>query len=131
MRRIAFISEKGGTAKTTTAINVAVGLAKRGNRVLLADLDPQGNASLVMLEGKPAEPPTIGAVLLDQADAHEAIRPTATAGLDILPSDVSLADANLSLASEVGRERRLRVALEAVQDHYDYVILDTSPQRSL
>lgn len=131
MRRIAFISEKGGTGKTTTAINVAVGLAKRGMRVLLADLDPQGNASLVLLGGKPAEPPTIGAVLLDQADAHEAIRPTATAGLDILPADVSLADANLALASEVGRERRLRVALGEIGDRYDCVVLDTSPQRSL
>ena len=131
MRRIAFVSEKGGTGKTTTAINVAVGLAKSGLRVLVCDLDPQSNLSLVFLQGQPAESPTIGAVLLDQADAHEAIRPTATPGLDILPADVTLADANLSLASEVGRERRLRVALDAVQGRYDVVILDTSPQRSL
>ncbi len=131
MRRIAFISEKGGTGKTTTAINVAVGLAKSGKRVLIADLDPQGNASLVLLGGVPAASPTIGSVLLDQAEAHETIRPTATPGLDILPSDVTLADANLALASEVGRERRLRVALEEIQERYDYVVLDTSPQRSL
>ncbi|MDB5876331.1 MAG: 4Fe-4S iron sulfur cluster binding s, NifH/frxC family protein [Ramlibacter sp.] len=131
MRRIAMISEKGGTGKTTTAINVAVGLAKAGSRVLVCDLDPQSNASLVFLEGRGAESPTIGAVLLDQADAHDAIRPTSTLGLDILPADVSLADANLALASEVGRERRLRVALEEVRDRYDVVVLDTSPQRSL
>jgi chromosome partitioning protein len=131
MRRIAFISEKGGTGKTTTAINVAAGLAKSGKRVLVCDMDPQGNATLVLTEGNPVDPPTIGAVLLDQADAHEAIRPTTTPGLDLLPADVSLADANLALAGEVGRERRLRVALEEVQDRYDYVVLDTSPQRSL
>lgn len=131
MRRIAFISEKGGAAKTTTAINVAVGLAKSGLRVLACDLDPQSNLSLVFLEGKPADAPTVGAVLLDQADAHEAIRPTATPGLDILPADVTLADANLALASVVGRERRLRVALEDLRGRYDAVVLDTSPQRSL
>src|SRR3954468_23823607 len=97
MRSIAWISEKGGTAKTTSAINTAVGLAKLGNRVLLIDADPQSNASLVLLEGKPAQPPTLASVLLGDAGAAEAIRPTRTAGLDILPADVSLADASVTL----------------------------------
>jgi chromosome partitioning protein len=131
MRRIGFISEKGGVGKTTTAINVAAGLARRGHRVLLCDTDPQGNASLVLLEGRPAEPPTLAAVLLNEAEASEAIRPTRVEGLDILPADVGLADADLALATELGRERRLRRALEAVEEDYDFVILDTSPQRSL
>jgi chromosome partitioning protein len=131
MRRIGFVSEKGGVAKTTTAINVAVGLARRGYRTLLVDVDPQGNASLVLMEGRGSDPPTLGAVLLNEAEAADAIRSTAVPGLDILPADVSLADASLALADQIGRERRLRVALEDVEGHYEYVLLDTSPQRSL
>ena len=131
MRSIAWLSEKGGTAKTTCAINCAVGLAKRGSRVLLADLDPQANASLVLLEGKPAGPPTLGAVLLGEVEATEAIRPTHIPRLDILPSDVSLADASLELSNMIGRENRLRAALMPVESAYDFLILDTSPTRSL
>jgi chromosome partitioning protein len=131
MRRIGFVSEKGGVGKTTTAINVAVGLARRGHKTLIVDVDPQGNASLVLTAGQGVAPPTLGAVLLNEADASQAIRPTAVPGLDILPADVSLADANLAIADQIGRERRLSVALEDVEEAYEYVILDTSPQRSL
>jgi chromosome partitioning protein len=130
-RRIAWLSEKGGVGKTTSAINTAVGLAKLGHRTLLIDADPQGNASLVLLGGSPTMAPTLHQVLVDEVDAREAIRATGTPGLDILPADASLADANLSLAAEVGRERRLRVALEGVEDAYDYIVIDTSPARSL
>lgn len=131
MRSIAWISEKGGTGKTTSAINSAVGLAKRGNRVLLIDTDPQANASLVLLEGNPAGPPTLAAVLLGDADAAESIRATRTPGLDILPADVALADASVSLANMIGRENRLRAALAPVESAYDFILLDTSPTRSL
>ena len=130
-RRIAWLSEKGGVGKTTSAINTAVGLAKLGHKTLVVDSDPQGNASLVLLGGMPVERPTLHQVLVNQADAIEAIRPTATPGLDIIPADASLADANLSLAAELGRERRLRVALEEVEGAYDLVIVNTSPARSL
>ena len=103
MRSIAWLSEKGGTAKTTSAINSAVGLAKLGHRVLLVDADPQANATMVLLEGRPAKAPTLAHVLIDQTDAADAIRPTRTEGLDVLPSDTLLADANVALASELGR----------------------------
>ena len=131
MRRIAWLSEKGGTGKTTSALNTAAGLGRRGCRVLVVDCDPQGNASLVLTEGQGAEAPTLGAVLMNEADADEAIRPTHWQGVDLLPADVTLADANLALASEIGRERRLRVALREAERDYDVIILDTSPQRSL
>jgi chromosome partitioning protein len=130
-RRIAWLSEKGGVGKTTSAINTAVGLAKLGHRTLVIDSDPQGNASLVLLGGEPAKTPTLHQVLVDEADAIDAIRPTATPGLDIIPTGASLADANLALAGELGRERRLRVAMEEVEDNYDFIVLDTSPARSL
>lgn len=129
MRVIAWCSEKGGTGKSTSAINSAVALAKAGSRVLLVDLDPQANASLVLLRGEPAAPPTAAAVLLGEADAAEAVRPTHTPGLDVLPADVGLADANLTLASAIGREARLRAALEGAG--YDFVVVDTPPTRSL
>lgn len=131
MRSIAWLSEKGGTAKTTGAINSAVGLAKLGHRVLLVDADPQANATMVLLEGRPAEAPTLAHVLIDQTDAADAIRPTRTEGLDVLPSDTLLADANVALASELGRERRLKLALEGLDAGYDFVVIDTSPQRTL
>jgi chromosome partitioning protein len=131
MRRIAWLSEKGGAGKSTSAINTAVGLAKLGHRTLLVDLDPQGNASMVMMEGRRVDPPTISELLLGQADAADAIRKTGVPNLDIIPADATLADANLTLAGELGRERRLRVSLETVEDDYRFVILDTPPTRSL
>ena len=131
MRSIAWLSEKGGTGKTTSALNTASALAKLGRRVLVVDCDPQGNASLVLLRGEPADVPTLGAVLLGEAEAVDAIRATHWPGVDLLPADVSLADAGLALAEMMGRERRLRLALKGVGQGYDYVILDTSPTRSL
>jgi chromosome partitioning protein len=131
MRRIAWSSAKGGTGKSSSAINVAVALAKAGRRVLLVDLDPQANTSLVMLQGRAPEPPTLGAVLLGEASAAESIRSTRTPGLRVLPSDVSLADANLELANQIGRENRLRAALADVENRFDVAVIDTPPTRSL
>lgn len=131
MRSIAWLSEKGGTAKTTSAVNTAACLARMGHRVLLIDADPQANASLVFLKGQPADPPTIFHVLTNTADAGDTIRRTDIPGLDLLPSAGQLADANITLASEIGRERRLRLALRDVDQAYDFVMVDTSPQRTL
>jgi chromosome partitioning protein len=125
-------SEKGGTGKTTGIVNVAWYLAARMKKsVLVVDADPQANASLVLLRGEAPEPPTLYQVLTDTAAAADAIRTTTTPGLDILPGDTMLADANLSIASEIGRERRLRLAMRGVHDAYDFVLIDTSPQRTL
>lgn len=131
MRVIVWASEKGGTGKTSSAINSAVALAKSGSRVLLVDLDPQANASLVMLEGQGAAPPTAGAVLLGGATVAESVRVTRTPRLELLPADVSLADANLELANKIGRENRLRAALVEVRSRYDVVVIDTPPTRSI
>lgn len=132
MRSIAFLSEKGGVGKTTCAINVAIGLARAGGRVLLVDSDPQGNATLVMTEGQgTGSSPSLTDVLTDRADAVEAIRPTHVKGLDLLPSSPGLADANVSLSSELGRERRMRLAMEPIEGSYDWIVADTSPARTL
>jgi chromosome partitioning protein len=129
LRVIAWSSEKGGTGKTSSAINSAVALAKAGRRVLLVDLDPQANASLVLLEGQGTAPPSAAAVLLGEADPLDAIRPTTTPGLDVLPSALDLADANVSLTGAIGREARLRAALAGLD--YDLVVIDTPPTRSI
>jgi chromosome partitioning protein len=131
MRSIAWLSEKGGTGKTTFAVNTAAALARRGRRVLVIDADPQANASMVFLRGQDAGRPTLFHVLTNEAGAADAIRGTATPGVDLLPADTQLADANVLLASEMGRERRLRLAMREVDGSYDFVVIDTSPQRTL
>lgn len=131
MRKLGWIAEKGGVGKTTCCINSAVGLAKLGRRVLVVDLDPQSNASLVLLEGKPPEGPTITNVMMGEEAAADAINSTSTPGLDVLPADVALSEVNIALASRIGRERRLRAALAELEEDYDCIIVDTNPTRSL
>lgn len=128
MRVIAWASEKGGTGKTTSAINSAVAFAKDGNRTLLIDLDPQANATLVLTGGQGGASPTVADVLLGQA-AAAAIRPTPVPGLDLLPAAVDLADAAVELTNAIGREARLRAALDGLA--YALAVIDTPPTRSL
>lgn len=131
MRSIGVVNLKGGSGKSTTALCLAVGAAQRGKRVLLIDADPQANASMVMLDGKAATSPTLSEVLLDQADAQEAIRSTRVGGLDVLPANNRLADTALVLVDQLGRERRLAGAMQTLQDRYDLVVVDAAPQLSL
>lgn len=131
VRTIAVTNLKGGSGKTTTALCLAVGMAKRGSRVLVIDADPQANATMTMLDGNSAEPPTLGHVLLDQADAADAIKPTRIERLEILPADPQLADAAVMLVDEMGRERRLREAMQGLERRFDAVVIDTAPQLSL
>lgn len=128
MRRIAFVCQKGGTGKSTTTTAVAVGLARRGHRVLCVDTDPQSNASWTLLGGHGAGPPTLTAVLLRQAAALDAIRPTRVAGLDLLPADATLSGVNVALVQNTNRDTRLRSALAPLDGRYDFVLIDTGPQ---
>jgi chromosome partitioning protein len=127
MRRIAITNLKGGSGKTATATALAVGLARRGNRTLLVDTDPSGNASWTVSGGQGADGPTLAAVLTRDASAVEAIRATSTPGLDLLPADPTLGGVNVRLAQELGRDTRLRSALAAVEGAYRFVIVDTGP----
>src|SRR5262245_10707495 len=131
MRSLAFVSEKGGVGKSTSVLNVAACLAREGLRVLVVDTDPQANVSYVLLRGEKPRRPTLGDVLVDQVDAAAAIVPTVLDGVSLLPAETSLADSNVTLAGEMGRERRLRVAMDGVGDGFDYVLVDTAPTRSL
>jgi chromosome partitioning protein len=96
--------------------------------VLLVDTDPSANASWTLLGGQGGERPTLAEVLTRRAAVEEAIRPSVTPGLDLLPSDAALGGVNVALAQEVGRDTRLRSALAGVAGRYAFVVIDTGPQ---
>jgi len=126
-RVLAIFNHKGGTGKTTTAVSVAAGLASRGNRVLLVDTDAQGNVSVSL--GATSERSLYHVLVmgLRVSDATREVRPN----LDLLPSNETLAAAELYLAGRQNRDRVLSERLSAASAGYDYVVLDCSPSLSL
>ena len=127
MRRIVVASQKGGTAKSTTATCLAVGLARRGMRTLVIDCDAQANATWTLAGGAAVGGPTLADVLTRHAAADEAIRPTSTPNLDLLPGEGGLSGVNVALVQELGRDSRLRSAMSPLADRWDFVVLDTAP----
>jgi chromosome partitioning protein len=134
MRSISVQNLKGGSGKTTTALNLAVGLAQRlkKGRVLLVDVDASANASWTLLEGRAATEPTVGAVILGTAHITEAIRHTRIKNLDLLPAAGNLATAALELSKlEVGHDGRLRAALRDIEELYEFAVIDGPPSMSV
>lgn len=131
-RTIAVVNQKGGVGKTTTAINLAAGLALAGRPVLLVDLDPQGNATTGLGVDKNGLYPTIYHVLLGGELAEKAILPTNLGGLSLLPSDIDLVGAEIELVGLTRREYRLRDALKALpEDDSGFVLVDCPPSLGL
>jgi chromosome partitioning protein len=127
-RVIAFANQKGGVAKTTTTLNLGVALKEMGNRVLLIDLDPQGN--LTMSQGM--NPDTIERSMYDVLVHRIPIEDIIVAReIDLAVSSIDLAGAELSLSSQIGRERALQKALQPVLDRYDFILIDTPPSLGL
>jgi len=132
MSRIFCIAnQKGGVGKTTTTVNLAAGLARLGRRVLVVDLDPQGNATMGSGVDKRTLDPSVYDVLLESASIADARRPSPKGGYDVVGANRELAGAEVELVGVERRDRRLRGALAEVGDAYDFVLIDCPPSLSL
>ena len=131
MRIFCIANQKGGVGKTTTCVNLAAGLARVGQRVLVVDLDPQGNATMGSGIDKRALELSVYDVLLESAGVVEAGRRSEKGGYDVLGASRDLAGAEIELVGLDRRERRLKQALAPVESNYDFVLIDCPPSLSL
>ena len=130
-RTVAVVNNKGGVGKTTSAVNLAAGIAAGKRRILLADLDAQGSASLSLGLTRADLTPGTAEVILDGLPIRDAIRPSSIKGLDILPGSMTLASADLALSVVKGREVVLKNALTPILGDYDFAVLDCPPSLGL
>lgn len=130
-RVIAVANQKGGVGKTTTSVNLGACLATLGKRVLLIDIDPQGNTTSGIGINKADVRYDIYDVLINEISPLDAILPTGVEHLSILPATIQLAGAEIELVTTMSREVRLRQALQPLQKQYDYMIIDCPPSLGL
>ncbi|MGG0185408.1 sporulation initiation inhibitor protein Soj [Bacillus rhizoplanae] len=128
---IAIANQKGGVGKTTTSVNLGAGLAQVGKKVLLVDIDAQGNATTGVGIEKSDLNECIYNVLVEDTDVRTVIQRTATENLDVLPATIQLAGAEIELVPTISREVRLQRALQPIRDEYDYIIIDCPPSLGL
>lgn len=131
LKTIAIINNKGGVGKTTTAVNVAAGLARRGRRVLLIDLDSQGSASLSLGVDRNDLSPSAADVLYDKVGIKEAIRSTDLQKLDLLTGDLDLANADIVLKQMKNGQYRLDEVLSEIREDYQVILIDCAPSTTL
>lgn len=130
-RRIAIANQKGGVGKTTTTVNVGASLAELGYRVLVVDLDPQGNATTGLGVNARSLESSIYDVLLHDVPTDDVIEPTSMRNLFVVPATIDLAGAEIELVPVFSRELRLRRALDTVADDFDFILIDCPPSLGL
>ncbi|MGP4081294.1 ParA family protein [Pseudalkalibacillus sp. R45] len=128
---IAIANQKGGVGKTTTSVNLGACLSYLGKKVLLIDIDPQGNATSGVGIDKGDIEQCIYDVLVDDVDARKVVQQTNVEGLSVIPSSIQLAGAEIELVPTISREVRLKRAIEHITDQFDYIIIDCPPSLGL
>src|SRR5688572_18579956 len=128
---VALANQKGGVGKSTTAVNLAASLALAGHRILLIDLDPQGNATSGLGVERGSIETSIYDVLLKESSLEDAVEPTSVRNLFVVPATIDLAGAEIELVPVFSRERRLGTALAAVDGDFDVVLVDCPPSLGL
>jgi chromosome partitioning protein len=128
---VAIANQKGGVGKSTTAINLGAGLAFQGERVLIIDLDPQGNTSSGLGIDRATIEMSTYDIIVDDAPIVDVLEPTSVKGLHVVPATIELAGAEIELVSMFSREQRLRKSLEAIGEDYDFVLIDCPPSLGL
>ncbi len=131
MKILAICNQKGGVGKTTTSINLAASLAYLKKKVLLIDTDPQANATSGVGIDKAAISQSIYNILVDEVNINDVIIKTAYENLDIVPSSIALAGAEVELVSAISREQRMKNAILEIKEKYDYVVIDCPPSLGL
>ena len=131
MQIIAIANQKGGVGKTTTAINLAAALAEAGQRVLGIDFDPQGNLSSGIGIEKESIKNSVYDLLINGVDFYSVLQETEIKNLDVLPTNVNLAGAEIELQDEANRDTKLKEKIEAIRANYDFIIVDCPPSLSL
>ncbi len=130
-KAIAIFNQKGGVGKTTTNVNLSASLARLGKKVLVIDNDPQGNSTSGLGLSKDTLEFNLYDALIDDIDVLKCIVPTPFEGLDIIPSNVQLAGAEIEMIEIDNREQRLKRIINTVRDHYDYIFVDCPPSLGL